>query len=225
VSKHMHRDLERLQRSVLNMASLVEEAIIQSIQSLQEFDADRAKRVIESDSEIDLAENQVQNECLKILALHQPVAVDLRRVSAVLMLVTDLERMGDLAVGIAERSLEVSRPPFPQVPERIHKMALRTATMVRDSLNAFVQLDANAARSIIQQDDLVDADNNAIIVELITRMKQKPEELEPSLSLFSAVRNLERIADHATNIAEEVIYLVEGEMARHHPEMVQRRRK
>ena len=218
----MHRDLERLQRTVLIMAGMVEEVIIQSIRSLQNFDADLARHVIESDSDIDTAENEVQDECLKILALHQPVAIDLRRVSAILMLVTDLERMGDLAVGIAERSLELSRPPFPHVPERISGMALRTATMVRNSLDAFVHLDANAARATIQEDDSVDADNDAIILELIARMKEYPEDLEASLSLFSAVRNLERIADHATNIAEDVIYLVEGEMARHHPEVVQR---
>lgn len=222
MSKHMERDLDRLQRDVLTMAGLVEEVIVTAARALQTFDPDLSAEVIAADTEIDRWENEIHDECLKILALHQPVAVDLRRVSSVLLIVTDLERMADLAVSIAERARTLSRPPYPHVPERIEGMTIRTATMVRDSLDAFVRRDAAAARKVVLRDDDVDRDNESIIAELIHRMKTQPNGLEADLSLFSAVRNLERIADHATNIAEDVIYLVEGEVARHHPEVLDR---
>jgi phosphate transport system protein len=214
----MARDLEKLQRLVLRMAGAVEEAIYRAAHSLQERDPDLAHRVIDGDAEIDRMENEVQEECLKILALHQPVAVDLRRVSIVLLISTDLERMGDLAVNIAERSLLLARPPHPDVPDRIARMTRRATDMVRQSLDAFVHLDAAAARAVIRQDDEVDRDNEAIIADLIAEMKAAPDRIEAGLSLFSAVRHIERIADHATNIAEDVIYLVQGELVRHHPE-------
>lgn len=222
MSKHMERDLDRLQRSVLRMAGTVEEAIYQATIALQERNIDLARKVIEQDPLIDSFENEVQDECLKILALHQPVAVDLRRISAVLMISTDLERMGDLAVGIAERALQVARPPHPPLPSRIGSMTLRATEMVRKSLDAFMNLDATAARQVIRLDDQVDADNEAIITELITDMKVHPEHIDAGMSLFSAVRHIERIADHATNIAEDVIYLVDGEIVRHHPEALGR---
>ena len=222
MSKHMERDLERLQRSILRMAGAVEEAIYQATQALQDRDPNRARQVIDGDGEIDRLENEVQDECLKILALHQPVAVDLRRVSAVLLISTDLERMGDLAVGIAERALSLAHPPHPTVPSRLAQMTTRTTEMVRRSLDAFVNLDPAAARTVIRLDDAVDEDNEAIIAELIAEMKSAPDRIESGMSLFSAVRHLERIADHATNISEDVIYLAEGEVVRHHPEAIER---
>jgi len=222
VSKHMERDLERLQRSILRMAGAVEEAIYQATQALQDRDPARARQVIDGDSEIDRLENEVHDECLKILALHQPVAVDLRRVSSVLLISTDLERMGDLAVGIAERALSLAHPLYPTVPSRLVPMTMRVTQMVRRSLDAFVNLNPAAARAVIRLDDAVDEDNSAIIAELIAEMKAKPDRVESGMSLFSAVRHLERIADHATNIAEDVIYLAEGEVVRHHPEAIER---
>jgi phosphate transport system protein len=178
---------------------------------------------MDGDGEIDRLENEVHDECLKILALHQPVAVDLRRVSSVLLISTDLERMGDLAVGIAERAASLAHPPHPTVPARLTPMTMRVTEMVRRSLDAFVNLDPNAARAVIRLDDAVDEDNEAIIAELIADMKAEPEQVESGMSLFSAVRHLERIADHATNIAEDVIYLAEGELVRHHPEAIERK--
>lgn len=222
MSKHMERDLERLQRSILRMAGAVEEAIYQATQALQDRDPSRARQVVDGDGEIDRLENEVQDECLKILALHQPVAVDLRRVSSVLLISTDLERMGDLAVGIAERATSLAHPPHPTVPSRLASMTARVTEMVRRSLDAFVHLDPAAARAVIRLDDAVDADNEAIIAELIAEMKAAPDRIESGMSLFSAVRHLERIADHATNIAEDVIYLAEGEVVRHHPEAIER---
>lgn len=222
MSKHMERDLERLQRSILRMAGAVEAAIYEATQALQDRDPSRARQVIDGDGEIDRLENEVQDECLKILALHQPVAVDLRRVSSVLLISTDLERMGDLAVGIAERAMSLAHPPHPTVPSRLTSMAQRVTEMVRRSLDAFVHLDPVAARAVIRLDDAVDADNEAIIAELIAEMKAAPDRIETGMSLFSAVRHLERIADHTTNIAEDVIYLAEGEVVRHHPEAIER---
>jgi phosphate transport system protein len=220
VSKHFQRDLEHLHHSLLRLAGCVEDAIAEAAAALRTRDADAARQVVDGDAEIDRLENEIQNECLKILALHQPVAIDLRRISVVLMITTDLERMGDLAVGIAERAAVLARPPHVPIPGRIEGMTARTLRMVRTSLDAFVHGDPAAASRVIRSDDEVDRDNEAIIGELVAEMKRSPELVEPALSMFSAVRHLERIADHATNVAEDVIYLVNGEIVRHHPEVL-----
>ena len=130
--------------------------------------------------------------------------------------------MGDLAVGIAERADALSRLSSLPTPTRVGPMTERATEMVRRSLDSFVNSDARAARAVIRLDDEVDQDNDAIIAELIAEMKTSPDKIEPGVSLFSAVRHIERIADHATNIAEDVIYLVEGEIVRHRPDMVGR---
>jgi phosphate transport system protein len=218
VPKHLQNDLEHLHRSLLRLAGYVEEAVITAAAALRNRDPATARAVVDGDFEIDRMENEVQDECLKILALHQPVAVDLRRISAVLMITTDLERIGDLAVGIAERAMTLTQPPFVAIPDQIDSMTHRTLAMLRASLDAFVNRDPTAAARVIRADEEVDRDNDEIIRGLVEGMKQSPELVEQSLSLFSAVRHLERIADHATNIAEDVIYLVNGEIVRHHPE-------
>jgi phosphate transport system protein len=217
MSKHLERDLENLQRDILALAASVEEAIHKAIRSLQNRDIELANDVIHGDDKIDEEENAIEEECLKMLALHQPVAVDLRRVSACLMINTDLERMGDLAEDIAERAIALSKPPLLPIPEKLQRMTDLTTSMVRQSLDAFVNLDTRLARTVCRLDDEVDRHNKDIIDELIRAMQEKPAMVEPGLSLFSATRHLERIADHATNIAEEVIYLVEGEIVRHRP--------
>ena len=220
MSKHLERDLNELQHDTLAMAASVEEAVHKAIRALQDRDAGLARQVIAGDSEIDREENQVEEECLKMLALHQPVAVDLRRITAALKINTDLERMGDLAEDIAERALQLAELPPVPVPEDLQRMTDLTATMVRLSLDAFVHLDTELARRVCRLDDEVDRYNRDIIDELIETMRSAPEMVRPGLSLFSAVRHLERIADHATNIAEDVIYLVEGEIVRHRPAAV-----
>jgi phosphate transport system protein len=217
MAMHLHRDLDNLQRDLLRLAASVEDAIHKSIRALQERDAALARQVIEGDSEIDQEENHVEEECLKILALHQPVAVDLRRIAAALKINTDLERMGELAEDIAERALLLAHlPPIP-VPGKLQQMTDLTTSMVRHSLDAFVNLDTEMARRVCRFDDEVDRYNSEIISELIELMKESPVTVEPGLSLFSATRHLERIADHATNIAEDVVYLVSGEIIRHRP--------
>jgi len=221
MSKHLARDLEYLQRMILTQAGMVEESIYKSLSALKNRDAETAKSVIASDANIDQLENEVFEECLKILALHQPVASDLRRIATVFMINTDLERMGDLAGDIAQRAMALPPAVFDPIPEKLSRMTDLTTGMVRQSLDAFVNLDARLARRVIRLDDEVDRYNAEIIQELIEKMKSSPELVEPALSMFSATRHIERIADHATNIAEDVVYLVEGELVRHkHVEVV-----
>jgi phosphate transport system protein len=217
MAKHLLRDLDNLQRDLLALAGLVEESVYKATRALHERDVRLAREVISGDSQIDQEENHLNEECLKILALHQPVAVDLRRIAAAMMITTDLERVGDLAEEIAERALDLAElPPLP-VPARLQRMADLAALMVRQSLDAFVNLDTRLARAVCRLDDEVDRYNRDLIAELVPAMR-RPEMVEGGLSLFSAVRHLEQIADHATSIAEDVIYLVEGEIVRHHPE-------
>jgi phosphate transport system protein len=221
MSKHLQRDLDNLQRDLLALAASVEEAIHKSIRSLQERQTNLARQVIDGDHIIDMEENHVEEECLKLLALHQPVASDLRRIASCLKINNELERMADLAEDIAERALHLSRlAPIP-VPSKLQRMTDLTTSMVRQSLDAFVNLDVRLARVVCRLDDEVDRYNSAIIEEIIATMRQAPEMVEPGLSFFSATRHLERIADHATNIAEDVVYLVEGEIIRHRPTAVE----
>ena len=219
MSKHLQRDLDQLQRDTLGMGTAVEEAVTRAVRAVLDRDADLAREVIEGDDTIDLAENQVEEECLKILALHQPVATDLRRIASILLINTDLERMADLAVELAERAVHLAEPPLIPIPDTLPVMSHLTTSMVRQSLDSFVRLDAIYARRVVRLDDEVDRHNTEIIDILIVQMKRSPEFIAPGLSMFSVVRHLERIADHATNIAEDVVYLVEGAIVRHRPDM------
>jgi phosphate transport system protein len=212
---HLERDLDRLQRDLLALAGLVEEAIHKAIRSLRERNTDLAREVIAGDSQVDEEENILFEECLKILALHQPVAGQLRRIASSMMISTDLERMGDLAEDIAERALHLATlPPFP-ISDKLQRMTDLTTMMVRQCLDAFVNLNTTEARAVLRMDDEVDRYNSEIIQEIEEAMRRSPDMVGPGLSLFSAVRHLERIADHATNIAEDVVYLAEGELIRH----------
>jgi phosphate transport system protein len=207
--------LHNLQRDLLALASLVEEAIYKSTRALQTRDAGLAREVMAGDGQIDIEDNHINEECLKMLALHQPVASDLRRVAAAMMITTDLERMGDLAEEIAERALHlVTVSPLP-IPDKLQRMADLTTVMVRQSLDSFVNLNKEQAERVMRMDDEVDRYNEEIIQDIIATMQSSPALIEPGLSMFSATRHLERIADHATNIAEDVIYLIDGEIVRH----------
>lgn len=216
MSKHLQRDLDSLQRSIFNMAASVEEAIHKATRALAERRVDLAEEVLDQEPQIDTDENEIEEECLKMLALHQPVAVDLRRIVTALKINTDLERIADLAEDIAGRAIALAKLPQIPVPTRLKGMADLTIAMVRQSLDSFANLDTRLARTVCRLDDEVDRYNKDIIDELIELMKQSPAMVEPALSLFSATRHLERIADHATNIAESVVYLAEGEVLRHH---------
>ncbi len=218
MSKHLERDLDNLQRDLITLAASVEEAIQKSTSALKQRQADLAQEVIEGDNVIDQEENYIEEECLKLLALHQPVAVDLRRITAALKINNELERIADLAEDIAERALHLAELPSSiPVPDKLQRMTDLASSMVRQSLDAFVNLDGQLARLVCRLDDEVDRYNNEIIEELILTMQSSPDKVESGLSLFSATRHVERIADHATNIAEDVVYLVEGEIIRHRP--------
>jgi phosphate transport system protein len=221
MSKHLERDLDKLKEDLLTLAASVEEALHKAIRALQERDAELAHEVIEGDNQIDEDENHVEEECLKMLALHQPVAIDLRRIAAAMKINGELERMADLAEDIAERAVHLARLPPIAVPSKLQRMTDLTTSMVRQSIDAFVNLDARLARTVCRLDDQVDRYNDEIIDDLIRVMRSAPEMVEPALSFFSATRHLERIADHATNIGEDVVYLVEGEIIRHRPAAVE----
>ena len=212
MAKHLQRDLDSLQKDMLALAGLVEGAVHKSILALQTRDAELAREVIDGDGRIDNEENHIDEECLKILALHQPVAVDLRLIAAAMLINVDLERIGDLAEEIAERAIHLAEPPLLPIPERLQRMTDLTTMMLRQALDAYVNLNKSQAQAVMRMDDEVDRYNAEIIHETVGQMKKSPELIEAGLSMFSAVRHLERIADHATNIAEDVIYLIDGEI-------------
>ena len=216
MSKHLERDLEAIEREILAQSSLVEEMIAKACRALVERRADITQEVIASEDGINIREVKIEEECLKILALHQPVAVDLRRTATVLKINSELERIADLAVNIAERTQSLAEHLEFEIPERVERMSLKATDMVHDALDAFVDLDGARAREVCRRDDEVDDLNRAVIDELYETMQARPEMIAPGMHMFSVSRHIERIGDCATNIAEDVIYLVEGEIARHH---------
>ncbi len=216
--KHLQRALEKLKRSVLSLSGMVEESVRDAVLALERRDARLAEKVIEADLEIDHAEVDVEEECLKILALHQPVAIDLRFIVAVLKINNDLERIGDLAVNIAERAQFLATHAKVDIPFDFAGMAEKAQAMVTQSLDALVNLDAKAALAVCAADDEVDAMNRQMYLQVRQGMRDHPDQLESLTHLLSTSRHLERIADHATNIAEDVIYMVQGEIVRHQAE-------
>lgn len=215
MTKHLQRDMDSLNRDILSLSTHVEEMIDKASLALLDRRYDLADEVINTDNLVDVREVRIEEECLKLLALHQPVAVDLRRIATVLKVNNDVERIADLAVSIAQRALAMAEfPDFP-IPERISRMVTLATRMVRDAFDAFVHLDARAAAEVMRCDDDVDRLNVEVIDELLAMMQQNGTNVSPGLHCFSASRHIERIADHATNIAEDVIYLVQGDIVRH----------
>jgi phosphate transport system protein len=215
MSRHLLRDMERIHREVLSLSSVVEEMIDQATLALCERSDSLATSVIESDTEVDQLEVSIEEDCLKMLALHQPVAVDLRRIATVLKVNNDLERIADLAVNIAERAKSINHYPEFPIPDDARVMANMATRMVRGAMDAFVNLDTQQARSVLRMDGDLDHLNVQVIDQLTEIMQQHKHLVPPALHCFSASRHIERIGDHATNIAEDVIYLVEGDIVRH----------
>jgi len=207
--------MDRLHRDILSLCAMVEEMIDKAVLALRARRFDLADQVAEDDDYVDQQEVEIEDECLKMLALHQPVAVDLRRIATVVKVNNDLERIADLAVNIAERAKGVGEFPEFEIPEGVDRMVMLTTQMVRSALDAFVNLDPHAARDVIHTDDAVDEMNVQLIDSLKGIMQQDSQLVIPALHCFSAIRHLERIADLATNIAEDAIYLTEGEIVRH----------
>lgn len=215
MTKHFHRDLERLHQEVLAMAAQVEDLIDQANRVLFEGEADKASAIIASDDAIDRREVLIEEECLKMLALHQPVAIDLRRIATVLKVNRDLERIADLAVKIASRARKLHERPDFLAPPKLKQIFHLAKRMLRDALNAFVEYNTRLAREVRDDDDAVDQLYREVTAETIALMESRSDFVAPGLQLLSVARHLERIADHATSIAEDVIYLVEGEIVRH----------
>ncbi len=212
---HFQRELEQLKRRILSLGAMVEERVRMAIKAHENRDGDLAKSIIEADREIDQAEVEVEEECLKILALHQPVAVDLRFIAAMIKINNDLERIGDEAVNIAQRVANISRRPPVSVPFEYSVMAEKTETMLKNSLDAMVNLDSDLAYKVCVADDEVDRLDSDIYDKVKDAIRRQPDRVGYLINLLLISRHLERIADHATNIAEEVIYMIEGQISRH----------
>ena len=216
--RHFTEELEELRKELLTMAGLVELAVHQSVLSLTQRDQDSAQQVLVSEARINQLEIRIDELATRLLALHQPMARDLRFLTAAIKINNDLERMGDLAVNIVERSLSlISQPPVKPMID-IPRMAQLTESMVRNSLDSFVKHDAELARGVLVSDDAVDNLRDSITKELIGFMEKDPSTVSRALDLILVARNLERIADHATNIAEDVLFLIQGVDVRHHAE-------
>ena len=216
MQRHIDTELTDLKEELLRMASLAETAIGLAVKSRVTRDAEIARQVIASDEGINTLEIEVDERCLRIMARYQPEARDLRFLAMALKINNDLERMGDQAVNIAERTLELLKEPLLKPLIDIPRMAEAAQRMVKESLDAFVQQDVARARSVCRQDDAVDQYDEQIFRELLTFMMENPAAITRSVNLILVSRHLERIADHATNIAEDVIYLVEGRTIKHH---------
>lgn len=213
--EHLHRQLHELKQEIVYVGSLVEDALDKSIRALTTRNELLARDVIEADDEINRMEVAVEEDCLKILALYGPVAMDLRFVVAVLKINNDLERIGDLAKNIAKRAVYLARAREVSIPSDFRDMARLAQQMVKQSLDSLVTANAGLAHQVRSQDDLVDAIRDRIGEEMSTRILDEPERTDVLMKLFSVARHLERLADMATHIAEEVIYMVEGAIVRH----------
>ena len=218
MTKHIERQLENLRELILRVGTLVEEAISKSITALINRDVPLALRVMANDGDIDSMEVEVEEECLKILALYQPVATDLRFVVAALKINNDLERMGDLARNIAKRVTQLEGGNPYNLPPEIRTMATQAQEMVRQCLDAVVKGDPALARQVREEDDIVDEARQRIQRRVLQGIKDDPENVENLLRINSVSKHIERIADMATNIAEDVVYMVEGDIVRHRAE-------
>ena len=215
MSVHMIREIARLKKIFLGLSATVEESLRDAVKSVLERDRALALHVIEKDNEVDRAEVQVEEECLKTLALYQPVAQDLRYVIAILKINHDLERVGDLAVNIAERAIILCENGVIERDFGIADMARRVQIMIGRSIDALLNFDAQLAKDIWLSDDGIDETNRSTVGEMETAIQQNPAQCKPLLALIGVSRTLERVADHATNISKDVIYLIDGEIVRH----------
>lgn len=216
--RHFEKELEQLKEKLLEMSALVELAVYRSVQGVVDKNQELAEQVIRNESRINQLEIEIDDMAISLLALQAPLAADLRLVTAAIKINNDLERMGDLSVSIAQSALALIKEPMIRPLIDIPHIAGLAQGMVRKALDAFVNRDAELARSVLASDDAVDNMRTASYHELISFMETNPRQISQSLYLLSVVRNLERIADHATNVAEDVLFLVKGIDVRHHNE-------
>jgi len=223
MTQHFQREVEKLKRKLLSVCTLVEENVLNSVKSVIERDAEMAQKVIDTDLEIDQLEVEVEEDCMKILALYQPVAVDLRFVVAVLKINNDLERIGDEAVNVAERAVFLASVEGEGIHFDLAGMAEKAKVMLRNSLDALVNQDTLKAQAVCAADDEVDEDNRRMYEIVQEGIADGIWNVKAFLHLLSISRHVERIADLSTNIAEDVIYMVEGEIVRHRTEDYRRK--
>ena len=215
MQRHFHEELEGVKHTLLAMGGLVEDQIRRAMKALLERDDALAQEVIDRDRQVNTYDVEIDEQCVSLLALHQPAAGDLRFITTAMKIVTDLERIGDQAVNIAQRVLELNREPRLKPYIDLPRMAERAQRMVNESLDAFVARDTALARRVCGEDAEVDALKEQIFRELLTFMMEDPRTIPRAIRVILISRFLERVADHATNIAEMVVYLVEGKMIRH----------
>jgi phosphate transport system protein len=216
VVRHFQEELEQLKTRLLEMGGLAEDRVRAAVDGLVRRDADIVTRVLDGDGPINQLHIEIDKRCFKLLALHQPMAVDLRAIVSAVKINTDLERVGDLAINIAEAVRRYMRhPPVKELID-IPRMADIAQAMLRDALDAYVRRDTVLAQAVLNEDDALDALKTQVFRELLTYMLQDPSTIEPSLDLILISRHLERIGDHATNVAEDVIFMVLAKDVRHH---------
>jgi phosphate transport system protein len=215
---HLETEIQKLKKKILSLSAIVENTVYQAVRSLKERNAELAQRVVDSDSVIDEREVDIEEECQKILALHQPVANDLRYIIAVLKINAELERIGDCTVNIAERVVFLVTEEPVEFPFDFQGMARKSQNMLHESLDALVNADAELAYKVIAADDEVDALNHDIYGLIEECIRKDPDHVNTYIHLLGISRHIERIADHASNIAEDVIYLTEGTIVRHRTE-------
>ena len=212
---HLQREIDRLKQKILLMAGDVETALEKAIRSLRDKDRAVAQSVVDNDHFIDTYEVEIEEECLKILALHQPVAIDLRFVVAVLKINNDLERIADMAVNIAERVIALTNAARLPMPEQLTYMVDNTQKMLKRSLDALVNMDLELARAVIRDDDVLDDLHAQMYAQVASAIQADPAQTDYQINLLSISRQLERTGDLVTNIAEDVIYMAQGEIVRH----------
>ncbi|RJP57275.1 MAG: phosphate transport system regulatory protein PhoU [Candidatus Auribacter fodinae] len=220
MSVHLIKSIEQIKKDILHLCANVEENLHLAVKSLTDRDTQLAEHVIKHDNVVDYIEVDIEEECLKILALHQPVAIDLRFIVAVLKINNDLERIGDLAVNIAEQAHFLSEQPKIDIPFDFPLMVEDVKTMLKKSIDALINMDAAAALEVCRSDDEVDAINRQMYVQVQEGINRDTSLTQRLLRYLSVSRYLERIADHATNIAEDVIYMISGTIVRHKPDLM-----
>ena len=212
---HFQSELEKIKKRILSLGSLVEERVRMAIHAIDTHNTETAAQIVSTDYEIDETEVEIEEECLKVLALYQPVAIDLRFLITVIKINNDLERIADEAVNIAQRVSTISKIEKNQFPYEYSRMAEKAEFMLKKSLDAFVNLDLDLAFKVLMMDDEVDAMHRNSYDLIKTSIKLAPDKVGVFINYYLISRHIERLADHATNIAEEVIYLIEGQIVRH----------
>lgn len=218
LATHLINELENLNKHLLQLGAMAEQSVRRAGEALNSMNVKLAQDVIKIDHEIDKKEVELEEDCLKILALHQPVANDLRRVVSVLRITNDLERIGDLGVNIAERVIFLAQRPSVGIPFDFESMWTRALEMVRLSLDSFVLKDVEIAKKVCEMDDEIDSINRSVYDKVYAGIRSHSEHVEALIHYLSISRHLERVADYATNISEDVIYMIDGKIVRHLPD-------